>query len=148
VKVRGVVDAEKQSEIDELQKKLDGLEGTEEKNVELLLDNDIKKTMLSKDCGVLADRVDDLFLLTKAEFKLTEDKKPMLTNHPGMEIKVFVVDKLKAKYPWAFQGTQAGGGGAGGAFDGTPRTGMSVDDKMAHPEEAMAAARAADGLPG
>ncbi len=143
-KIRDDLKAESAEEIEGLRTEIKDLAGVGDENRTLKLDNAVQQLMLSKDVGVRGDRVKALFRLSKDEFDLTEDGKPKLVNHPGKTVSAFLADDLKKQYPEFYKGTQAGGGGAGGAFqsDGTPVVGTTHEDIMKNPKGALSAARA------
>ena len=144
-KIRDDLKAESAEEIEGLRGEIKDLSGVGDENRTLKLDNAVQQLMLSKDVGVRGDRVKALFRLAKEEFDLTEDGKPKLVNHPGKTVTAFLADDLKKQYPEFYKGTQAGGGGAGGAFqsDGTPVVGTTHEDIMKNPKGALSAARGA-----
>lgn len=112
----------------------------------LRLDSQVKTIFGAN--GVRADKVDALFQLETAQFDLTDDGKPKLTEHPGKTIDVFVSDDLKKKYPEWFEGTKASGSGGSGSHDsqlggGTGKA--TADEVIANPIEALNAARATTG---
>ena len=142
-KIRSDLAAESAEELETLRTEIKGLSGVGDENRTLKLDNAVQQLMLSKDVGVRGDRVKALFRLSREEFDLTEDGKPKLVNHPGKTVSAFLADDLKKMYPEFYKGTQAGGGGAGGAFqsDGTPVVGTTVEDIMKNPKASLSAAR-------
>jgi hypothetical protein len=143
-KIRDDLKAESAEEIEGLRGEIKELGAVGDENRTLKLDNAVQQLMLSKDVGVRGDRVKALFRLSREEFDLTEDGKPKLVNHPGKTVSAFLADDLKKQYPEFYKGTQAGGGGAGGAFqsDGTPVVGTTADDIMKNPKASLSAARA------
>jgi len=140
-KIQSDIDAAKATEIQELKDQIEELKGVGDENRTLKLDNVVKKIMGEK--KVRSDRMDDLFVLISSEFDLTSDGKPKLVNHPGKDIGVFLEGDIKTKYPWAFQGSKADGGDAGGIVGGTPQVGTTPDDVLKNPAAAATAARAA-----
>jgi len=77
---------------------------------ELRLDNVVKGVYAAN--GVRGDRVAALFKLTRDQYDLTDDGKPMLVERPGTELAKFVQDDLAKEYPEFFEGSGASGGGA------------------------------------
>lgn len=80
-----------------------------------LLDNPVKASMLTEKVGVRGERQEALWRLIGDRFDLTSDRKPMVKDHPGMAIEDYLAGPVKKEYPEFFKGTQAAGGGAGGA---------------------------------
>jgi hypothetical protein len=141
-KIQADVRAELQAELAAKDKQIESLTGVQDENRGLKLDQKVKAIMLEK--GVLGGKVDDLFILSRGEFDLTENGTPMLKNHPAKDIGIFIEDTLKKSYPEWFKGSQAGGGGAGGHTpSGIPSVGTTPDDVLANPAAAMTAAREA-----
>lgn len=143
--MRADLTEEYKGQLEELGKKIEGMEGVDDENRKLKLDTAVKARMLAKEIGVRGDRVDDLFTLARGEFDLTEDGKPKLTNHPGKTVDVFLGDDLKKRFPEFYVGTKGSGGGAGGEFntDGSPVVGTTAEDVLKNPKEAIEAHRAA-----
>lgn len=141
--VRKDLQAESAEELTRKQAEIDALTAVKNENRVLKLDTKVKKQLL--DAEVRHERVDALFILTAAEYDLTEDGKPKLVNHPGMTIDQYARTELKKRYPEFFRGSQAAGGGTGGAYtsDGKPVVGTTVDDVLKNPAAAATAARAA-----
>lgn len=138
-KIRNDVRAEFDVQLREKEEKIEELEGVARENRTLKLDNAVKKVFA--DNGVRPERTDTLFRLAEEEFDLTEDGKPVLKNHPGKALEVFVKDDLKKQYPEFYRGTQADGGGVGGHIGGTPPYGTTADDVLKNPGAALDAAR-------
>jgi len=143
-KVRKDLQAESAEEMTRKQAEIDALKAVHAENRVLKLDTKVKKVLL--DAEVRHERVDALFTLTHADYDLTEDGKPKLVNHPGMTIDQYARTELKRRYPEFFRGSQAAGGGAGGAYtaDGKPVSGTTAEDVARNPAAAMTAARAAE----
>lgn len=72
--------------------------------------------------------VEAVWRLEAEKFDLAE-KGPVLRDNPTQDIDQYL-DGLKGTYPWAFKGTQAGGGGAGGGKPAPTRT-VSLGDTKA-----------------
>jgi hypothetical protein len=140
-KITADITAEFQSRLDKLQEEVDRRDKVDTENRQLKLDQKIKAQMLEK--GVLGQHVDDLFKLTFEEYDLTDNDTPMLKNHPGKDIGVFIEDTLKPRYKTWFKGTQGDGGGAGDHLHGAPKVGTTAEDVLANPAGAMESARAA-----
>jgi len=140
-KIRADLQAEMAAERTALQALADQVPGLNEKLQGVLLDSKVKERMLH--LGVLPEKAEKMYQLERKHFKLTEDEKPMLAEHPGKTIDVFIQDNLKKEYPEWFKGTQGGGGGAGGHGFGKPKTGVTAEDVLRDPIGAIAAARAA-----
>lgn len=142
-KVRHDLQAESAEELAAKQAEIDALAAVKDENRVLKLDTKVKKMLL--DAEVRHERVDALFTLTRADYDLTEDGKPKLVNHPGMTIEQYARTELKKRFPEFFRGSQAAGGGTGGAFtaDGKPVGGTTAEDVLRNPAAAVTAARAA-----
>jgi hypothetical protein len=133
--------AELQKELDDKDAEIERRGDVDGENRRLKLDMVVKKAMLDK--GALGDKVDDLYTLTSGSFDLTDDGSPMLKDHPGKDLGVFIEDTIKPKYKEWFSGTKAGGGGAGGHEHHIPAGGITADDVLLNPAAAIDAARAA-----
>jgi hypothetical protein len=73
--------------------------------------------------------VEAVWRLESEKFDLAEGDKPVLKNNPTQDVAQYL-DGLKGVYPWAFKGTQASGGGAGGGKPAPTRT-VSMGDTKA-----------------
>lgn len=142
--VRKDLQAESAAEMTAKQAEIDALLAVKAENRSLKLDTKVKKMLL--DAEVRHERVDALFILTANDYDLTEDGKPKLVNHPGMTIDQYARTELKKRFPEFFRGSQAAGGGTGGAYtsDGKPVGGTTADDVLKNPSAAATAARAAE----
>lgn len=142
-KVRHDLQAEVAEELAAKQAEIEALAAVRDENRILKLDTKVKKMLL--DAEVRHERVDALFTLTRTDYDLTEDGKPKLVNHPGMTIDQYAKTELKKRFPEFFKGSQAAGGGTGGAYtaDGKPVGGTTAEDVLKNPAAAVTAARAA-----
>lgn len=139
-KIRQDVEREHSQKVKALEERVQALEPLEGENRDLKLYSKVRKSMA--DNGVRPERIEALLRLERDEFDLTDDGEPMLKNHPGKAVDIFVQDDLKKQYPEFYQGTKADGGGAGGGHAGVLDHGVTADDVRANPTAARAAARA------
>ena len=140
-KIRDDVDRDKAAEIQGLKDEVESLSGVRSENRDLLLVQKVKEQFRAS--GVRKDKIDDLWELEKAEFELTEDRKPRPKNNPAKTVAIFTEDNLKKKRPDYFEGSKGDGGGSGGHLHGMPRGGITAEDVLRDPKAAINAARAA-----
>lgn len=138
-KIRADVRKEFTQQIDDLNAKIKELEPLGTENRTLRLNDRVKAEMLA--AGARGERINELFLLSQEEFDLDEEKNPVLKNHPGKALKIFLEGDLKKRYPEFYKGTDASGGGAKGG-NGTLKVGTTAEDVLANPAGAISSARA------
>lgn len=126
-------------EMEALKAKVEEAQQVQEENRTLKLDQKVKSQM--RDSGVRPNRIDRMFALYRDDFDLDDEGKPIVKEHPGKALKIFIEDDVKKEIPEWFTGTKADGGGAGGITNGVTPGGMTADDVRANPQQARAAAR-------
>ncbi|MGB0878689.1 MAG: hypothetical protein ACPGXI_16760, partial [Mycobacterium sp.] len=90
--------------------------------------------------GVRADRLDRWWKQFGDEFKLTDDGKPMVKDSPGITVASHITE-LKKELGEFYVGSQLEGGGSNGSKPGKPTEGISVEDLMKNPTQALTVAR-------
>lgn len=134
--LRAELKAEVEAEYAEKLKLAERVPVLEQENRSLKLDHHIKQMAI--DAGFLGTKADDYYKLHGDEFDLTADGKPMVKGKPGADVKKHI-ETHKALRPEWVQGSQAGGGGAGGI----QKVPGSVPAPSLNPTERLAAAHAA-----
>lgn len=95
--------------------------------------------------GVIAEREEQWMKLHADKFDLSADGKPIVKGKPGADVAKFIANDVKKETPYLYQGTQANGGGTGGmqGLGGGAPAGMTFDDLMKNPTQALGTQKAA-----
>jgi len=134
-KIRADVDLSKADELKALTDRIAELEGVTIENRDLKLVQKVKAQMAKS--GVRKEKIEDLWTLEGGEFELTADDVPKPKNHPSLTTQMFIEDKLKKSRPDYFEGSKADGSGSGSHLKGIPGSGITADDILANPTQAL-----------